>query len=170
MINAQNAADKAYRDAVMIDAKWDGRFLGLAREVAGWSRDPSTRVGAVIARPNRTIVALGYNGLPRGVTDHDARLRDRDTKLAMTVHAELNAILTARQSLEGCILYVWPFHPCSACAAAIIQAGIVDVVAPETPEAVAARWGSSLAVTRTMLDEAGVALRLIRYADFPVGE
>jgi hypothetical protein len=37
--------------------KWDRRFLGLAAEVAGWSKDPSTQVGAVIVRPDRRFLA-----------------------------------------------------------------------------------------------------------------
>ena len=48
--------------------KWDRRFLRLAREVASWSKDPSTKVGAVLVDPlDNTIVSLGYNGFPRRV-------------------------------------------------------------------------------------------------------
>lgn len=141
--------------------KWDDRFLSLARCVASWSRDPSTIVGAVIVRPNRTVASLGYNGFPRGVDDTAERLQDRSTKLAMTVHAETNAILTAREPLDGFKLYVWPFHPCSACAAAIIQAGISEVVAPVTPPHLMERWQSSLDATRVMFQESGVLLRIV---------
>ena len=140
--------------------KWDARFLDLAQSVAGWSRDPSTQVGAVIVRPNRTIASIGYNGFPRGVCDLSQRLQDREEKLAMTVHAELNAILAAREPLHGFTLYVWPFHPCASCAAAIIQAGITEVVAPIAPADVAERWKRSLRIAQTMFDEAGVELRL----------
>jgi dCMP deaminase len=132
---------------------WDERFLQLAQHIAQWSKDPSTKVGAVIVRPNRTIASIGYNGFPRGVND-DERLNDRPYKYAMTVHAEANAILSANERLDGCTLYVTPLSPCSSCASILIQSGIKRVVAymPHQPE----HWADSFAIARTMLDEAGV--------------
>jgi len=50
-------------DGYRIDIKWALRFLGLASYISKWSKDPSTKVGAVIAQGNR-IVSLGYNGFP----------------------------------------------------------------------------------------------------------
>jgi deoxycytidylate deaminase len=35
----------------------------------GWSKDPSTKVGAVIVRPDLTVASIGYNGFPRGMSD-----------------------------------------------------------------------------------------------------
>lgn len=132
---------------------WDDRFLKLAQHIAQWSKDPSTKVGAVIVRPNRTIASVGYNGFPRGVND-DERLNDRPYKYAMTVHAEANAILSANERLDGCTLYVTPLSPCSSCASILIQSGIRRVVAymPHQPE----HWADSFAIARTMLDEAGI--------------
>ena len=132
--------------------KWHRRFLALAEHVAGWSKDPGTRVGSCIARPDRTVLSLGYNGLPRGVADNLALLEDRDYKLARTVHAEMNAILSAPERPAGCTLYVWPMPPCSNCAAAIIQSGIVEVWAPEPIE----RWRDSCHAGLDMLKEAGI--------------
>lgn len=138
--------------------KWDARFLSLAFHIGSWSKDPSTQVGCVIVRPDRTVASVGYNGFPRGVDDADVRLNDRDTKYAMTVHAEMNAVVTARESLSGYTAYVHPFQPCSTCAASLIQAGVVRVVAPlPTPEQLE-RWGDSMAIAQTMLEEAGVSL------------
>lgn len=136
--------------------KWDARFLALAELVATWSRDPSTKVGAVIVRPDRTVCAVGYNGFPRGVDDADRLLFDRDTKLLRTVHAEMNAILSAHEPVRGTTLYVAPLHPCASCAGAIIQAGIARVVARTAgdPE----RWGVNFAAARSMFEEAGVAV------------
>ena len=34
----------------MTDTDWDRRFLELADHIAGWSKDPSRGVGAVIVR------------------------------------------------------------------------------------------------------------------------
>ena len=72
--------------------KWDRRWLDLARHYAGWSNDPSTQVGCVIARDKEQL-SQGYNGFPAGIADTDARLADRDTRLALTLHAEHNALL-----------------------------------------------------------------------------
>jgi len=89
-----------------MDAKWIGRFVTMAAQVAEWSKDPSSQVGAVIVRPDKTIASVGFNGLPRGVNDDPARLGDRETKLLYTVHAELNAILAAKEPLTGYSIFV----------------------------------------------------------------
>lgn len=131
--------------------KWDKRFLDLAHHIGEWSKDPSTKVGAVIVRPNRTIASVGYNGFPRGVDD---TYTTREDKLMKTVHAEMNAILSANEPVKGYTLYVSPLFPCSNCAAVIIQAGIKHVVAymPDSPD----RWGDSFKAASMMFLEAGV--------------
>lgn len=147
--------------AIERQAKWDDRFVKLAEHVAGWSKDPSTKVGAVIVDGKRRVVSVGYNGLPRGVTDTDERLQDRAVKLRMTIHGEINAILFAKAPLDGCILYTWPFMSCSACAAVVIQSGIRRVVAPVMPESVQPRWGDDCRLARSMFDEAGVEVCIL---------
>ena len=106
---------------------WHDRFFALADMVGSWSKDPSTKVGAVIIRPDRTIASVGYNGFPRGVYDGPEVYEDRPQKLLRTVHAEANAILSAREPLHGYTLYVTPLHPCANCAGLIIQSGIQEV-------------------------------------------
>lgn len=138
-----------------VSTKWDLRFLDLAHQVASWSKDPSTQVGAVIARPDRTIASLGYNGFPRGVDDSPMIYEARPLKLMRTVHAELNAILSSREPLHGCTIYVTPLCPCSNCAAAIIQSGIHRVVF--RMGLLRAEWAESFAVTEQMFREAAVA-------------
>lgn len=139
---------------------WDERFLSLAHHVSGWSKDPSTKVGAVIVRPDRTVVSLGYNGFPRGTEDYHQHLNDRPTKLKRTVHAEVNAILTAGEKLNGCVLYVTPLHPCATCAGIIIQSGIKRVVArfAESPKP---EWAEDFKAAARMFKEAGVDVRLV---------
>ena len=75
--------------------KWDRRYLGLAREVSCWSKDPSTKIGAVIADNQGRVVALGYNGFARNIEDADEKLNLRELKYEMVVHAEVNAVLIA---------------------------------------------------------------------------
>lgn len=135
----------------MFSEKWDDRFLALAKEVASWSKDPSTKVGAVIVRPDKTIASVGYNGFPRGTDD---TYESREDKLLRTVHAELNAILSSREPLHGYTIYVTPLCPCSNCAAAIIQSGITKVVY----EAGSFRqeWADSFLATGKMFNQAGI--------------
>lgn len=114
-------------------AKWHRRFLKQADEAASWSKDPSRKVGAVIIRPDRTFVSLGYNGFARGVDDSEERYNDREVKLSLVVHAEENAIITAKESLEGYTLYC-TLLPCSRCAGVIINAGIKRVVVWKNPD------------------------------------
>lgn len=136
----------------MIDRqlKWDRRYLEVARQVAGWSKDPSTQVGAVIATPDHRPVSFGFNGLPQGVDDSPERYADRDLKLKLIVHAELNALVFAGERARGCTLYTWPFMPCCRCAGLVIQHGIKRVVAPVTPVALAERWAEELELTRLL--------------------
>lgn len=138
----------------MFDLHWHRRFLALADHVAQWSRDPSTKVGAVIVRPDRTIVSVGFNGFPRGVRDLLERYADRPTKYSMVVHAEANAILTAREPLHGYTLYS-TLMTCNECAKLIIQAGISQVVAPR-PDA-----DRYQPVAMQMYEEAGVKVTLL---------
>lgn len=133
---------------------WDARFLQMAALVATWSKDPSTQVGAVITR-GKFVVSLGFNGHPAGVADSDTRLNDREMKYRTIIHAELNAILSARQPLDGCTLYVVPFMPCSNCASVIVQSGIKRVVTYENNNE---RWAESFAITRSLFVEAGIEL------------
>lgn len=133
--------------------KWHDRFLELARHVAGWSKDPSTKVGAVIVDGKRRVISMGFNGFPRGVEDCEWRLADRPIKYAHVVHAELNAILAAPLSVEGATIYV-THQPCCGCAKAIIQAGIRAVVT--TQDSGIERWGDEQMVAWAMLEEAGV--------------
>lgn len=142
--------------------KWDHRFLALAEHVAQWSKDPSTKTGAVIVGPDNEVVSLGYNGLPRGVVDSDGRLIVREIKYKMIVHCERNAIILARRDLRGCRLYTWPFMSCAVCAAMVIQSGIAECVAPEVPEHLRERWAADCALALEMFNEAGVLMRTVQ--------
>lgn len=133
------------------DTKWDTRFIQLADHVAQWSRDPSTKVGAVIVRPDRTVASMGFNGFPRGVDDTEGRYLDKPTKYQFVCHAEANAIVTAKETLSGCTIYVSPLHPCNECAKLIIQAGISRVVTVESSES---SWSKSFEVSKIMFSEA----------------
>lgn len=140
--------------------KWDRRFLQLAKQVASWSKDPSTKVGAVIARDDLTVVSLGFNGFPRGIPDLLEDYEDREVKYSMIVHAEANAIVHARWPVQGCTIYTWPMPPCADCTKLIIQSGIKRAVSCIPSIEQKQRWGKSFDTAKKMLSDSGVELML----------
>src|SRR6185436_10597230 len=84
-----------YSRCIMKQDRWDRHFLQLCVDHARMSKDPSTRVGAVLVGPELVILASGFNGFPRGVKDTEERLNDRELKTRLVVHAEMNAVLAA---------------------------------------------------------------------------
>ncbi len=69
-------------------SKWDGRFMDMAALLATWSKDPSTKVGAIITDTERRVIGSGYNGFPRGVIDDPLRYEEKAVKYRLVVHAE----------------------------------------------------------------------------------
>lgn len=141
--------------------KWDHRFLALAHQIASWSKDESTKVGALIVDSNNRIVATGYNGVPCRVEDKPERYQ-RPDKLHYVGHAEVNAIYDAASrgvSTRDCTLYS-TLYPCSSCAIGIIQAGITTVVTRPIPKSMI-RWGESFDASGLMFGDAGVAVFIV---------
>jgi len=136
---------------------WEEYFISVLDAVSLRGSCDRGRCGAVLVRDNR-ILATGYVGAPSGLPtceDEGHQLVKRciipyNTKIEMyyfdtcdtypeqftthyvrTVHAEINAILNCARngvSTLGSTLYVG-MTPCTICTMAIIQAGIVEVVA-----------------------------------------
>jgi dCMP deaminase len=150
--------------------RWDLYFLDLCIATAKMSRDPSTKVGAIIVGPDRELRSSGFNGFSRGIADTQERLNDRDTKLKLVVHGEMNAVLAAARvgiPLKGCTLYlaatdvsgaIWGGPPCSQCTKDVIQAGITEVVSfPK--KSVPSKWHDDLMLAESLLQEAGIKYR-----------
>lgn len=148
---------------------WDRLFMRLVYEYASKSKDPSSKIGAVIARDRRPVL-FGYNGFPEGVEDSPERLNDRDTKYMMVEHAERNAIdMAARfgiSTVDG-ILYTQVL-PCAGCAKAIIQARIREIVLHQpadeyfqTRSSASANWKKDHEFSKIMFSEAGVQIRYV---------
>jgi dCMP deaminase len=72
---------------------WDRRFLTVAMQVSHWSKDPSSRMGAVIANTDQRLVALGYNGFAKKVEDCESRQHNKRMKYEIVVHAEVNGAM-----------------------------------------------------------------------------
>jgi dCMP deaminase len=147
---------------MIIPSKWDVRFLSRAAHVASWSKDPSTKVGAVLVKGGKRSISEGYNGFPSPIADDPEVLNNRSLKYPNTIHAELNAIFSARESTVGATCYVWPFQPCGPCSANLVQenVGITRVVSLTPTAEQLERWGDSFAIGTDILRKAGVDLLL----------
>ena len=138
---------------------WDEYFMGMAVLSSLRSKDPSTKVGAVIVNDEKKVVSIGYNGMPRNIDDNDLtwnKGEGLDSKYLYVCHAELNAILNARNgsSLSNCTVYVTLF-PCNECTKALIQVGIKEVVYLDD------KYGDTVGVqaSKKMLSLAGIKYR-----------
>lgn len=144
--------------------KWDARFMRLAEEISTWSKDPSTKVGAVIVNDDRRMLATGYNGFPRGINDTEERLNNREEKYPRIIHAELNALMNALYngvSVKDATLYVYGLPICSDCSKSVIQSGIKRVVIPsyrDIPQRWVDAWNN---MSQPMFEEAGVDITYI---------
>ena len=150
----------------MFTMKWHYRFMELAKLVATWSKDTSTKTGAVIVGPDKEIRATGYNGFVRGVDDDVFERFERPTKYDFFEHAERNAVYNAclcGTCVKGCVLYATHF-PCTDCTRAIIQSGIKLVVTnplvidKNTPHNT---WRDRITYSEQMLKEAGAELMIL---------
>lgn len=162
-----NASNTIISDQHPEPNKWDIRFLRRAFENSKWSKDPSTKCGAVLVRPDKSIASDGYNGFPPGVLDSDERLNDRDVKNSIVRHAEQNAITFCRDvDMSDLTLYVWPFQPCTVCMGEIITRKIKKVVSfatdPSNPKH--QRWEANFKLARDMASEVGIELVLLPLA------
>jgi dCMP deaminase len=144
-------------------ARWTSRFMLTLygpNSVTSWSKDPDEKVGCIIVSPDKRQLSWGFNGLPSALRDTDIRLRDKELKNRLTVHAELNALLNARRDLTGWHLFVTK-APCTKCAVAIMQAGIVSVTSPSPDPK--SRWHLDQEDAAYLLMEAGLHVVHIEY-------
>lgn len=143
----------------MCNHKWNNRFLELSKNISGWAKDPSTKVGSIIVDKDRRIISTGYNGFPSKIEDTEELYNNRDMKYNMILHAEENAILFSKQDLTDCTIYTYPLPPCSRCASKIIQSGITEVVSVFSDNE---RWKDNLELSCWMLTSAGVSYKLYK--------
>lgn len=135
----------------------DIAFLRCAQAAQESSPDPSTQIGVCIVSRDGTII-VACNTFPRGI---EPRL-NRPEKYTYIEHAERNGVFQAARegvALDGATLYMVgmgpPSGPCPECARAIIQAGIVRVVAtPYKP--LPTHWDVPVGAGIEILEEAGV--------------
>ncbi|XP_076030134.1 uncharacterized protein LOC143018557 isoform X2 [Oratosquilla oratoria] len=127
--SSTNSLEKKREDYL----SWDDYFMSVAFLSAMRSKDPCSQVGACIISDEKKIVAIGYNGMPRGCEDDEmpwGKGSDNclENKSMYVCHAEMNAILNKNSAdVKGCTIYVALF-PCNECAKLIIQARIKEVI------------------------------------------
>lgn len=127
---------------------WDRRFLEAATVFGSWSKDPSTKVGAVIVRTNKSICSVGFNGFPQGMDDSPELYANREEKYSRVVHAEINALTFANEKVNGYTLYTTPFITCDRCFVQMAQAGITRFVSYEPTKEQNERWGAAFEKVR----------------------
>jgi dCMP deaminase len=145
-------------------SKWDQRQLFNAKLHATFSKDPSTCIGAVITRPDKTEAGHGFNGMPRGVDDE--HMNDRPFKYASVIHAEDNATINSGDSrMNGYTMYVWGLACCGPCTSKAIQKGITRIVCVQEKDR--PDWEESFEVSRTLVREAGVSIEVWHLNELP---
>jgi dCMP deaminase len=142
------------------------KFREVTEANANLSKDRSTKVGALILGPDFETRSSGWNGFPRRINDEPDERHKKPEKYLWVVHAEANAIANAARSgtpLSGCTLLVTQLFPCANCAGLIIQAGIVQVVAPRIEkDAVGVNqiWQDHFRISRILFEEASIRVDL----------
>ena len=106
--------------------KWMQVGFRKALEAAKLSKDPNRSVGASVMDADKRF-SDGFNGFPKHIADAEELLKDRDRKRSLMVHAELNALNSARET-KDCVMFVTA-PCCHVCALEIVNRGIIAVYA-----------------------------------------
>jgi len=105
---------------------WQDTYFEIAKIIAKRSKDPHTKVGAVIVKDNH-ILGVGYNGEPRNFSyEFDWHSKE---KYQYVIHAEMNAITNATTigaNVVGADIYL-TLSPCTECMKLLIQNRIKTV-------------------------------------------
>lgn len=147
---------------------WDETFMHEAYWWARRSKDPRTKIGAVLVLPgDKDPISHGYNGFARCVDDNTMSRWERPEKYEWVVHAEDNAVLNCSrkgQSSKGSIMYTQGI-PCTRCADACVQGGIVEVVVHKQWQEYEQKFGwdkwiDSAKRSQKKFAEAGIRIRV----------
>jgi dCMP deaminase len=147
---------------------WDERFMRDVYEWASKSKDPMTKIGAVILHwDEKDPISHGYNGIVRRVRDDVPERWERPEKYFWMSHAERNAIYNCARrgrASEGTTLFTQGI-PCCDCADGVIQAGITEVVVHKQwqhyeKEFNWKKWQDSATRSQTKFLEAGIRIRV----------
>lgn len=146
-----------------IPPNFDEWFMKQVYLIAEKSKDPSTKIGALLVKDNR-IISTGYNGFPINVKDLPDRYNDREIKYKFIVHGEDNAVLSAARfgiSTIGSTLYTQTI-PCNDCTKSVIQGGVTNIVLHSNwPIMNHSKWKESVEFSLKMLNEANIKIKYL---------
>jgi dCMP deaminase len=143
------------------------------------SKDPSTKVGAILLNPDTLhVLSMGYNGMPRNVKEYETEKWTRPIKYKYVEHAERNAIYNAAHSgtpLKDSIC-VASMCPCTDCARGLIQSGCrmvitrdVNEFALKNPDLVE-RWKPEWDISIPMMEEAGIKIIMLTESEIKIDQ
>lgn len=105
---------------------WTETYFAIAEVIAKRSKDPHTKVGAVLVKEG-CVISVAYNGEPKNSTlEFDWHSSE---KYSHVVHAEMNAIANASRmgiSTVNTDMYL-TLSPCCNCMNMLIQHGVKRV-------------------------------------------
>lgn len=112
---------------------WNKCMMNMAFEISKMSKDPRSKIGAVLVSKDKRQISIGYNGFPSLIPDvkewWENRNDDKDIefmKYDLVNHAEYNAIAQCPFDIIGSSLYV-TVRPCLDCALKIVTEKISKV-------------------------------------------
>lgn len=143
--------------------KWSKHWLKVAQVISEPSKDPSTKVGAVIIGASNEVLSTGYNGQCRGADDGVPERLERPEKYFHFEHAERNAIYNAARNgikLEGSTIYC-TLLPCMDCARAIVQSGIKKVVTQKLTKELNYNWLDHFQRSKELFRECNVEYEIV---------
>lgn len=136
-------------------------FMKMVYEWASFSKDPRTKIGAVIVRDDVPI-SVGFNNFPRKVLDFEERYANREEKYKFVCHAEVSAITNAARigcSTLGATMFTQG-QPCNECCKSVINCGIKRIVLhKQWPNLIySEHWVKSNEISKIMTKEAGIEI------------
>lgn len=94
----------------MTRPSWEEYAIDLAHAALWRSEDQHHRVGCALLRPDMSLLGVGYNGAPPGMT---IDWSNRDARREYVIHAESNALRYARP--DEVAIMASTMMPCLTC-------------------------------------------------------
>ena len=141
------------------------KHLSVARMIAEtYSKDPSTKVGAMVLGSDGEPLVHAWNGFVRGADDSPHLYANREVKYRHIVHAEMNAIANAARvgaKLKGAVWYVTEC-PCDKCIGPILQTSPSAIYCYQPTEDFMSRWGDTVKFTVDLCKNLNVPLFMMK--------
>ena len=107
--------------------KDDFYFMNIAKKVSKKSTDISTKVGSIIVNTKNQIISKGFNAFPISC-NKKYMTNETPMRHLLSVHAEMNAILSAKKNnFKNCKVYV-THASCENCLKHLITVGVKEII------------------------------------------